>query len=65
MKEKTEKRIPKLRNRRLVLEIGAIIFGLFFIFMGMMIAIPSLIIKSQTKKSYYEMAQEIVKSRSN
>ena len=31
----------------------------------MMIAIPSLIIKSQTKKSYYEMAQEIVKSRSD
>ena len=65
MRKKKEKGIPKLRNKRLVLEMGTIIFSLFFIFMGMMIIIPSLIIKSQTKKSYYDMAQEIVTGRSD
>ena len=63
MKKQREKKV--LKNRHLVLEICIIIFSLFFIFMGSLISISSLIIKSQTKNSYYEMAQEIVKSRSD
>ena len=62
---KTEKNNAHLRDRKLALEMGTIIFSLLFIFMGMMIIIPSLIIQTRTKQSYYEMAQEIVKSRSD
>ena len=54
-----------LRERKIALELGTIIFSLFVVFMGMMILIPSKIIKNQTKKSYYEMAQEIVIGRSD
>ena len=54
-----------LREKNLVFEVGTIIFSLLFIFMGMMIIIPSMIIKTQTKQSYYEMAQEIVIGRSD
>ncbi len=62
---KTKKNNVHRRERKLVLEMGTIIFSLFFVFMGMMIIIPSLIIQTRTKQSYYEMAQEIVKSRSD
>ena len=65
MKKNGLKKDTTLRDRKLALELGTIIFSLFVIFMGAMIVIPSLIIKSQTKQSYYEMAQEIVISRSD
>ena len=65
MKQKNKERKTNLRERKLVLEVGTIIFSLFFIFMGCMIIIPSMIIKKQTKNSYYEMAQEIVIGRSD
>ena len=66
MKHDETKREKKLlRERKLGLEIGALIFTVFLIFMSCMIIIPSLIIKNQTKKSYYEMAQEIVIGRSD
>ena len=65
MKSKDQNKVMFLKDRRLARELGGIIFSLFVIFMGAMIAIPSLIIKSQTKKSYYEMAQQIVISRSD
>ena len=55
----------KLLNKRLGLEIGALIFTVLVIFQTVMIVIPSLIIRNQTRQSYYEMAQEIVKSRSD
>ena len=54
-----------LRERKLGLEIGALIFTVFLVFMSCMIIIPSLIIRNQTKNSYYEMAQEIVIGRSD
>lgn len=65
MKSKNKNSKTNLKDRRLARELGGIIFSLFIIFMGAMIAIPSLIIQSQTKKSYYEMAQQIVISRSD
>ena len=65
MAKAKEKKKANLKDRKLVLEMATIIFSLFFIFMGAMISIPSLIIKNQTKQSYYEMAQEIVISRSD
>ena len=64
-----EKRVKQervvLKERKLGLEIGTIIFSLFVVFMSCMILIPSLIIKNQTRQSYYEMAQEIVIGRSD
>ena len=65
MKSKDQNEITLLKDRRLARELCGIIFSLFIIFMGAMIAIPSLIIQSQTKQSYYEMAQQIVISRSD
>ena len=65
MKHKQKSKEKILKERRLGLEIGIIIFSVFVIFMSQMIMIPSLIIKNQTKQSYYEMAQEIVKARSD
>ncbi len=65
MKNKDRNEIKVFKDRRLARELGGIIFSLFIIFMGAMIAIPSFIIQSQTKKSYYEMAQQIVISRSD
>ena len=66
MKDKQEKQEQKkLRERKLGFEIGAIIFSVFVLFMSCMILIPSLIIRNQTQQSYYEMAQEIVKGRSD
>ena len=54
-----------LKNRHLLVEISAIVFSVFFIFMGLLIGVSTTIIKNQTRNSYYEMAQEIVKSRSD
>ena len=65
MKRQNEKGKQNLREKKLVVELGTVIFSLFFIFMGLMIMNPSFIIKSQTRNTYYEMAQEIVKSRSD
>ena len=66
MKDKQAKRERKLqKDRRLGFEIGSVIFSVFVIFMGSMIAIPSLIIKNHTKDTYYEMAQQVVIGRSD
>ncbi|MBO4640187.1 MAG: HAMP domain-containing protein [Treponema sp.] len=66
MKNKQSKRERKLlKERRLGLEIGTVIFSVFVIFMGCMIIIPSLIIKNHTKETYYEMAQQVVIGRSD
>ena len=66
MKDKQAKRERKLlKDRRLGLEIGTVIFSVFVIFMGSMIVIPSLIIQNHTKDTYYEMAQQVVIGRSD
>ena len=66
MKDKLTKKEKKLlKERKLGLEIGSLIFSVFVIFMTCMIAIPSLIIIKQTKQSYFEMAQEIIIGRSD
>ena len=66
MKDKQLRQERKLlRERKLGLEIGSVIFSVFLIFMSSMIAIPSLIIKNNTKDTYYEMAQQIVIGRAD
>ena len=66
MGDKQSKRERKLlRDRKLGLEIGSVLFTLLVVFMGCMIAIPSFIIQNQTKQTYYEMAQEVVIGRSD
>ena len=66
MKNKQKTKEQKLlKDKKLGLEIGIIIFSVFVVFMSCMIAIPSLIIRNQTRQSYYEMAQEIVMGRSD
>ena len=66
MKDKQARHERKLlKDRRLGLEIGSVIFSVFVIFMGSMIAIPSLIIKNHTKDTYYEMAQQVVIGRAD
>ena len=62
---KKEKSQKVLKDRHLLAETCAIIFSVLFIFMGSLIGISTSIIKNQTRDSYYEMAQEIVKSRSD
>ena len=62
MKKNHEKKY--LKSRHLMIELCSIIFSVFFISMGCLIIISTNIIKKQTRNSYYEMAQEIVKSRS-
>ncbi len=63
MKINHEKKLTK--SRHLMVELCSIIFSVFFISMGSLIVISTNIIKTQTRNSYYEMAQEIVKSRSD
>ena len=66
MKKRHEKQERNLlKEKKLGREIGTVIFSVFVIFMGCMITIPSLIIQNHTKKTYYEMAQEIVIGRSD
>ena len=60
-----QKKRNTLRDRHLMTEICITVFSFFFIFMGSLIVISTNIIKTQTRNSYYEMAQEIVKSRSD
>ena len=62
---KKEKGQKVLKDRHLLVETCAIIFSVLFIFMGSLIGISTSIIKNQTRDSYYEMAQEIVISRSD
>ena len=64
-KMKKDKSLKLLKNRHLLIETCAVIFSVFFIFMGSLIGISTSIIKTQTRNSYYEMAQEIVISRSD
>ena len=65
MKHREKKERKVLRDRHLMIEICITVFSFFFIFMGSLIVISTNIIKTQTRNSYYEMAQEIVKSRSD
>ena len=66
MKKRHEKQERNLlKEKKLGREIGTVIFSVFVIFMGCMITIPSLIIQNHTKKTYYEMAQEVVIGRSD
>ncbi len=66
MKKRKDKKERKLlKDKKLGREIGIGIFSVFLVFMGCMIAIPSLIIKNHTKETYYEMAQEVVVGRSD
>ena len=62
---KKNKSIKILKNRHLLVETCTVIFSVLFIFMGSLIGISTSIIKNQTRNSYYEMAQEIVISRSD
>ena len=62
---KKDKNLKLLKNRHLLIETCTIIVSAFFIFMGSLIGISTSIIKNQTRTSYYEMAQEIVISRSD
>ena len=64
MRQQDEIKSKTLKDKKLGLEIGAIIFSVFLVFMSCMIVIPSLIIKNHTKQTYYEMAQEVLKGRS-
>jgi len=62
-KDKVKER-KVLRDRKLLIEISFVIFVNFCLFMGALIGISSSVIRKQTRNSYYEMAQEIVISRS-
>ena len=61
---KKNSNLKLLKDRHLLIETCTIIFSVFFIFMGSLIGISTRIIKNQTRNSYYQMAQEIVISRS-
>ena len=64
-KMKKDKTRKLLKDRHLLVETCAVIFSVLFIFMGSLIGISTSVIKNQTRNSYYEMAQEIVISRSD